>query len=355
MSDKLFAEGVDDILTPSHGGTIMIKARGNRIRIDGDAMEGRNSWFGFVRAIAALAVFVCAAVSCPAAQPASITVIATLFPQYDFARQIAGGKAEVRLLLPPGTESHSFEPTPGDMKAIAGADLFIYTGPHMEPWAKRLADSAALPDGAAIVDASDGVHLSRHGMDEAHEHEGEHEDGAHVHEFDPHIWTDPLLAAAMADNIAKALAERDPENAGEYLENGRRLRAELEAMDAGFRKIVEAGSRRTLVFGERFAFAYFFSRYGLKEVGAYASCAPGVEPGLKAVLGVVRYVKDNGVRYIYREAGSVGRISGVIQEESGVEILVVDSLHNPPPERTGGKNFQDMMRENMAAFAKGLE
>lgn len=308
-------------------------------------------------ALAAFFLFACLA-SGRAEEPATLRVVVTLFPQYDFARQIAGGKAAVRLLLPPGAESHSYEPTPSDMKEIAAADLFVYTGPHMEPWAKRLADSVSRPGGVTIVDASVGIRYR--GGDEPHKHEDDGEDDdhghGHSHEFDPHIWLDPTLAAVMADNIARALAERDPANADTYAANAQALRRELEEMGAQFQKTVAAAPRRVLVFGERFAFAYFFDRYGLEEVGAYRSCAPGVEPGLKAVLEVIDFVRKNNVRHIYREVMSSSRISKVITEETDTTELVVDSLHNLP---AGGNNqdytYQNGMRLNMAQFAKGLE
>ncbi|MCD8349390.1 MAG: metal ABC transporter substrate-binding protein [Planctomycetaceae bacterium] len=329
---------------------------------------------GIGGACAALAVFLLtfSAVAGEAAKPA---VIATLFPQYDFARQIAGDHADVRLLLPPGAESHSFEPTPADMRAIADADIFIYTGEHMEPWAKRLADSAASDAGGpTIVDASTGVALTRnepveddhdqaddhdHDADEAHHHDHDHgHDHAHghFHEFDPHIWLDPVYAAVMVDNVAAALIAADPANQASYSANAARLRGELEALHKNFQETVAKSPRRTLVFGERFAFAYFFSRYGLEMVGAYASCAPGAEPGLRAVIDVVDYVREHDVRYIYLEAMSTSRISTVIHDETGATILKVDSLHNLPADRqAAGATFPAIMAENMAAFAKGLE
>lgn len=135
-----------------------------------------------------------------------IAIVATLFPQYDFARQIAGDNADVKLLLPPGAESHSFEPTPADMQSIAGADIFVYTGEYMEPWAKRLADSAAAPAGVRIVDASKGVAFLGEGEEE--EEEEDDHDGHHHHGADPHIWLDPTRAAVMVVNIGQALADR---------------------------------------------------------------------------------------------------------------------------------------------------
>lgn len=319
------------------------------------------------RVLLTLAAFFAILCAAPAVEsPVKLKIIATLFPQYDFARQIAGDRAEVRLLLPPGAESHSYEPTPSDMKDIARADLFVYTGPYMEPWAKRLADTAAIGGAVIVVDASRGVPLHKGDADADHEeeaadhdHDAEHDhdhDAGHSHEFDPHIWLDPIRAAAMADTIAAALAERDPGGADLYRKNAAALRSELEEMDSGFRKTVAESPRRQLVFGERFAFAYFLDRYGLEEIGAYKSCAPGAEPGLKAVLEVIHFVRDNKVRYIYREATTTSRISKVINKETGAEILAVDSLHNLPADKLdAGYTYQRVMRDNMAAFAKGLQ
>lgn len=290
-----------------------------------------------------------------AAETAKIRIIASLFPQYDFARRIAGDRADVRLLLPPGAESHSFEPTPSDMRDIASADVFIYTGDHMEPWAKRLADAAGTPGGVVIVDASRDV-AHRGGEDDDHDHDEKHDHGDdHVHGGDPHIWLDPTLAKTMVETIADALSRRDPAGADAYKANAAALLAELTELDTWFRGAVDASPRRLLVFGERFAFGYFFDHYGLEVAGAYKSCAPGAEPGLKAVIEVVDTIKKNGVRYIYLEDMSTGRISEVLCNETGAEILRVDSLHNPAAARQeAGEGYVSIMRANMDAFAKGL-
>lgn len=338
-----------------------------RPRYNGESMGESTAFSG--RVVMALAVvFVMISMTAQTGENTEKPkIIASLFPQYDFARRIARNRAEVTLLLPPGADSHSFEPTPADMRNIAAAALFIYTGPHMEPWAERLAGSVSRPGGVRIVDASRGItprpggdfhdHDDEHGRD-GHDDEPDHAHGpeAHYHEFDPHIWLDPVMAAIMVDNIAAALRELDPGHAAFYDTNAARLKEEMAALDASFRERVAASPRRTLVFGERFAFGYFFARYGLEEVGAYKSCAPGVEPGMRAVMDTIKYVKEHDVRFIYLEAMATGRISRVINQETGAEILKVDSLHNPPAERqAAGVGYIEIMRENMEAFAKGLE
>lgn len=283
-----------------------------------------------------------------------IAIVATLFPQYDFARQIAGDNADVKLLLPPGAESHSFEPTPADMQSIAGADIFVYTGEYMEPWAKRLADSAAAPAGVRIVDASKGVAFLGEGEEE--EEEEDDHDGHHHHGADPHIWLDPTRAAVMVVNIGQALAEQDPANASLYRKNTDTLVGELQKIDRDFIARVGKLPKRLLVFGDHFAFAYFIDRYRLEAASPYNSCVSGAEPGLRAVIDSINLVKNNGVKIIYVEAMTTSRMANLIASETGAEILYVDSLHNPSAERQqAGLTYQQAMRENMDAFAKGLE
>lgn len=358
----------------------------------------------FAGVVLGLAVLLGVGGAAPAAEAADgppvrsgrLKIVATLFPQYDFARQIAGNRADVRLLLPPGAESHSFEPTPADMRDVSRADVFIYTGEHMEPWAKRIVDAHAA-GAVMVVDASAGIELHddheshedeggdgrangkqadgerRHGKYDAlmsiqSEHakagggeesgsgEGEGDGHVHAHDVDPHIWLDPVMAGVMADNIGSALADRDPDNAQHYLENTLALCAELDRLDADFAARVRAAGRRLLVFGERFAFAYFFKRYGLESASPYNSCAVGAEPGLRAVIDTINLVKREGIEHIYAEAYATSRMASLISRETGADVLYVDSLHNPPLERQlAGISYQSVMRENMDAFARGLE
>ena len=173
---------------------------------------------GFLKRAAAL---LCAAVLLAGcgAQPLPpenerIEVVATLFPQYDFARQIAGARADVTLLLPPGVESHAYEPTPADIIRINQADVFLYTGAYMEPWAQKLIEG--LDGDVQVVDVSAHVPLE----EESHDHEGHDHDGHGG--FDPHIWTNPQNAKVMVDNIAAALSAADPAGSGLFMTNAAR-------------------------------------------------------------------------------------------------------------------------------------
>ncbi len=159
-----------------------------------------------------------------------IEVVATLFPQYDFARQIAGARADVTLLLPPGVESHAYEPTPADIIRINQADVFLYTGAYMEPWAQKLIEG--LDGDVQVVDVSAHVPLE----EESHDHEGHDHDGHGG--FDPHIWTNPQNAKVMVDNIAAALSAADPAGSGLFMTNAADYKAQLDELDEKIREIV---------------------------------------------------------------------------------------------------------------------
>ena len=156
-----------------------------------------------------------------------VQVQTTLFPLFDFARTIGGDKATVSLLLPPGAEPHSYEPTPHDVISIKEADLFIYTGPFMEPWVGTLAQGKA-----TIVNASD--HLPLHNKEECEEEHHDHR-GEHHHNVDPHIWTNPVFCLTIVDNILAGFITIDAQNREYYTSRADSLKKELKALDTAIR------------------------------------------------------------------------------------------------------------------------
>lgn len=283
-----------------------------------------------------------------------ISVVASLFPQYDFARRIGGDRADVSLLLPPGAESHTYEPRPADMARIAAADMFVYTGKYMEPWADRLI--SGLSNGPFVVDASFGIELAK--ADEDDGHEGHlHAHDSHEHGgYDPHFWLDPTLAAKMAENIGRAMSEADPDGAEIYSANAARLARELRELDDEMKKIVAGAKRRTLVFGSRFAYMYFIRRYDLDYVTAYHSCGAQAEPSVRDVMEVVRFVRDNEIPCIYHEELSDPKVARTIASETGADLLLFATAHNvSKDDLESGVSFVDIMRKNIENVKRGLE
>ena len=328
-----------------------------------------------------------------------LKIVATLFPQYDFARQIAGDYADVTLLLPPGMESHSYDLRPADMIEIRESDMFIYTGKYMEVWAQTIIDS--LDDSVMVVDVSDGItlekeedyfvdehsahehstheHITHEDTDEDDEHgahedtdgddeHGAHEDtddehdshaghshAGHTHEYDPHIWTSPVYAMQMVENIVDALMEKDPQHAEEYRQRADEYIDKLAEVEAAFRQVSEESARRTIFFGGRFAMTYFVREYDFDCVSAYHDCSAESEPSISSVMRMIDEIKESGAKAVYYEELADPKVARTIAEETGVKLLLLHSAHNVSrQEYENGVTFLDIMWNNVEKLKEGL-
>lgn len=302
-----------------------------------------------------------------------ITVVATLFPQYDFAKHIAGDKAEISLLLPPGTESHTYDPTPADILKISNSDIFLYTGKEMEPWADKIVSSVQNKN-LLVTDSSYGINLMKsehhyHHDDEHdgcqdchdHHHQNEHHDcngchgHHHEHNFDPHIWLDPTLAVQMVDNIVQAFCEKDPQNSEFYKNNAQNYKNKLSELDTEFKNMINASNRRSIVFAGRFAHLYFIKHYGLEYISAFDSCSTEAEPSVKKVSKILDFINKNNVPAVYYEEFSEPKIANSIAEQTGVKTLKFSTLHNVTKEQLeSGVSYVSLMRENLENLRQGL-
>ena len=299
-------------------------------------------------AIIACAVVFTLFTGCSVEKGGKKTIMATLFPQYDFARTIAGDRFEVKLLLAPGTESHTYDPGASDMYAIANSALFLYTGDEMEPWAGTLISSLG-EDCPEVVDCSQNVPLIK----EDHDHEEEEHD--HEHEADPHIWLDMDNAKIMAENICSGLCRIDPENAESYKENCQKLKNELDELDGEFEQLFSDSDTDTIVFGGRFSYIYFIERYGLDYVTAYKSCSASAEPSLADIAEVVDHINESGAKAIYYEELSEPKVARAIAQDTGIKALEFSTAHNVTAQQLeSGVTFIDIMRQNIANLREGL-
>ena len=318
----------------------------------------------FLSLALALPVFAgCGDAAGKASDQDGITIITTLFPLYDFARALtAGTDANVSLLLPPGVESHSFEPSPADVIAIQNADVFAYTGDYMEAWAHEIIESL---DGArgtvendhfltvgslVIADCSLGIQL-----DEVEEHEEEGHEGHGHSNYDPHIWTDPTQAATMAATLADALSAADPDHAETYRANCEAYTAELMELDAAFAELVDGAARREICFGGRFALHYFAKRYGLTCIAAYDSSSSETEPSAKAVAEITDAIQSGGIPVIYYEELVDPKVARSIASDTGCEMLLLHSCHNVSrSELDAGATYLSLMYQNLENLKIGL-
>lgn len=276
-----------------------------------------------------------------------LRIVTTLFPLYDFTRAVAGEKAEVYLLLPPGVESHSFEPKPDDIIRINKSDLFIFTNRAMEPWAGDIIsglDSKKI----LVVDASRGIAFRHVQPGRGHGHD--HGNGA-----DPHIWLDFGNAATMVDNILAGLVAGDPENRSHYTAKATAYKARLKDLDRSYREGLSACEKKLILHGGHFAFGYLADRYGLKYESAYALSADA-EPTPARIAALIRQMRSNGLRHIFTEELMEPRVARIIAQETGAGILKLHGGHNiGRDDLKAGASFITLMEQNLQNLRIGLQ
>ncbi len=286
-----------------------------------------------------------------------LQIVATLFPQYDFAKQIVKDKADVKLLLNSGVETHNYEPTGKDMITIlSGSDMFLYTGTNLEPWTEKIVQNLESTN-CKIVNVSDGIELitieefeERHINSEIliEEHEEEHK---HQEIYDGHIWQNPKNAVKMLDNVLKALCEIDPDNAEYYTKNAEEYRNQILKLDGELRNIVNQSERKEIAVGGEFAYAYLVEEYGINFVSVYTNCGEGEDPSIAKVKSVIDYINKYNIPVVYYEELSEGTVAKMIAEETEAEPLVLYSIHNGDTEKD---TYVSLMSKNLENLKKGL-
>lgn len=282
-----------------------------------------------------------------------LRVVATIFPPYDFARQITVGLADITMLLPPGAESHSFEPTPQDMAAIQAADVFICIGGPSEAWVRRILESMDAGPGrvVSLLELVETVEEERvEGMQEEEGHAGEEDP-----ELDEHVWTSPANARIIAAALADVLCQADPANAQAYRDNAAAYDAQLAALDADYAQAVAQGRRKTLVFGDRFPFRYLADAYGLAYRAAFPGCAAQAEPSAATVAYLIDTVKREGIPVVFHIEFSDQKMADLICEATGAKALLLHSCHNVSrDEFEAGATYLSLMRQNLEQIREAL-
>ena len=302
-----------------------------------------------------------------------LQIVATLFPYYDFARAIVGDRADVTLLLSPGREAHSFEPTPLDAVTISESDVFLYNGGEGEYWVDSMLDAAG--ENIAViarmmdyVDALDEEYVEgmqgADGHDHDHEH-GSHDDHGHDHEedehdsdeveYDEHIWTSPKNAVVLCRAVCDAICRADAENAAFYRANCENYCAQLEDLDARFSALCESAPRRLLIFADRFPMLYFCREYGLDYRAAFHGCSGDTEPSLATIKFLIDKVEDENIPVVYTIDFGTKKVAAVVSECTGAAIETLYSMQTVSrADFDAGETYLTLMERNFEALRKGL-
>ena len=273
-----------------------------------------------------------------------LQIVCTSFPAYDFAREIADDRAELTLLIKPGSEVHSYEPTPKDMIRIQESDLFICNGGESEQWAKTLVTPEL--NTIYMMDCVDTVEESADGIYNA-------EDGEP--ELDEHVWTSPLNAIKISKEICNALCKLDTDNAEAYKTNFTAYKAQLMALDREFRQVIKNSGKHTLVFADRFPMRYFALEYGLDCYAAFPGCSSETEPSAKTVAYLIDRVREDKIPAVLYMEFSNQKMADVICEDTGCKKLPFYSAHSVSAEQfEQGVSYLDLMRINLNSLKEAL-
>ena len=341
-----------------------------------------------------------------------LKVAVTLFPYYDFVRQIAGDQVDLQMVIPAGMDSHSFEPTSADIRTIQHADVLISNGGTMEHW---LDETLAALDTTSMTivtmmdyvdtveeEIVEGMEDADHDHDHAHvhaaddhdhsnetpeehaahaheaddyDHSGEtpEEHAAHAHEaddhdyvdhdgheeeieYDEHIWTSPVNAMKLVDVIGDTLAQADPVHADIYHQGAASYKKKLEEIDAGFREVCANRKRNMIVMGDKFPFRYLADEYQLDYRAAFSGCSSDTEPSAKTIAYLIDKVKEEQIPAVYYLELSSHRVAEIIGEETGAEPLLLHSCHNVTRAQfDAGITYVGLMRQNIENLRKGID
>jgi len=280
----------------------------------------------------------------------TLSVVATIFAPYDFARAVAGGLAEVTMLLPPACESHSYEPTPQDILKIRNCGVFVHVGGESDAWVERIL-SAMDTSNMRVVTLMDCVGTLG---EDGHDHAQDCDHGEEA-EPDEHVWTSPKNAMLITRKISAAMCAADPRNAAVYRQNTDDYLVRLDALDTQFREIAAGGVRNTIVFGDRFPFRYFAQAYGLDCHAAFPGCAAETEAGAGTVVFLIEKIKAEGIPVVFHAELSNANMARAIAKESGAKVLPLHACHNISlDDYHAGKTYLDLMWDNAAALQEAL-
>lgn len=300
----------------------------------------------------------CACGGTKAKESGKIKVVCTIFPIYDWAREIAGDKAEIIWLTENGTDMHSFQPSAADMVKIAECDILIYIGGESDKWVDEAVkqyqnEKRALINLTSLLGDSLKEEEHTEGMEKER-----HEQGEEEAEYDEHVWLSLKNAVIFADAIADTLAEKDPENAEFYKENALNYTEKLNALDGEYQNAVSKANNKTLLFVDRFPFRYMTEDYGLSYYAAFPGCSTETEASFETVAFLSAKADELGLKYILKTETAATKIAETVianTKEKNQEILVLDSMQSVGiKDAENGTAYLPIMEKNLETLKKAL-
>ena len=353
-----------------------------------------------MKKIAAFAMFILAAaltlVACNAesnektSAPKKISIVATIYPQYDWLKNILGDRqdaVDLKLLIKNGTDLHSYKSSAQDIAAIASADMVVYVGGESDEWIEKALSATpkagrvqvnlmqALGDRVKEEEIVEGMqaeeeqeHHHEHGEEaeehEHHEHAEKHEHEHHEHaeeaENDEHIWLSLKNAEILVMNLADAISKVDTAHATEYHMNAGLYIAKISALDAQYRAATDSATLKTILFGDRFPFRYLVDDYGIKYFAAFVGCSAESEASFETVAFLAGKMDSLALPAIFTIDGSNGKIARAILDASKkskeAQVLTLNSMQSvTDAQMQSGVDYLSIMQENLEVLKKALK
>ena len=298
-----------------------------------------------------------------------LQIVTTNFPSYDFARAITKEDAELTMLVKPGAETHSFEPSPQDIITIQNADLFIYTGGDSDEWVDGILESISdknfhvfkMMDTVNLIEEEtvEGMQEEEHEHADA-DHDQEKADQAEEHEeegpeMDEHVWTSPKNAITIVEKLEEILAGLDENHKDSFKTNSESYIKEIEELDKSFKEVVDSGKRKEIIVADRFPFAYFCKEYGLSYFAAFPGCSTDTQPSAATIAFLTDKVKEDKIPVVFHiEMGNEDMVNA-ISRDTGAKKMLLNSVHNvTDSDFKAGKTYVDLMKPNVDALKEAL-
>ncbi|RJE89924.1 ABC transporter substrate-binding protein [Paenibacillus sp. 1011MAR3C5] len=292
-----------------------------------------------------------------------LQVVTSFYPLYYLASEIGGEHVEVVNLIAAGVEPHDWTPKSKDLSTASNAQLLLYHGAGLELWIDQFLKGLSKDSKVVTKEMSAGISLISGNADDhdhAHDHDGEDHDHdaeeghSHSHDTDPHTWVSPKSAIILAENVKYSLIETDPVHEDYYTERFETVKNELVQLDQKYTEVLEKASQKNLVVSHQ-AFGYLARDYGLTQT-SIMGLSPDAEPRAQDILKIAKFVKENGVKYIFFEELVSDRLAKTLASEAGVETMVLNPLEGLTKEQEQtGATYVTLMESNLQNLTKALQ
>ncbi|MDE6728499.1 MAG: metal ABC transporter substrate-binding protein [Oscillospiraceae bacterium] len=303
-----------------------------------------------VTAITAVLLCGCSLVEKPSG--GRLQIVTTIFPAYDFARQVFGDKADITLLLKPGTESHSYDPSARDIVKIDSCDLFIYNGGESDAWVDNVLKTADEVNAIKMMSYVEA--LEEEELIGAEEERDDHDHGDE--EYDEHIWTSPKNAALIVDGIKREAVRLDIQNRVFYEQNAAEYSEKILDLDRRFNELL-TGESRYFVFGDRFPLLYFFKEYNLNYYAAFPGCGSETEPSAQTIAFLTEKLSESGtVDAVFCIELSNRKLAETLADENGLPVAEFHTCHNiTADDFAAGESYVSLMERNYRMLKNALD